>query len=68
MPAVMKAEKAWNLRVTTAKLNGWLEGNDREAPAATGGRTPLPHPLHDTGEIAPADVCSFSPRLAATCQ
>jgi GTP-binding protein len=25
MPAVMKADKAWNMRVTTAKLNDWLE-------------------------------------------
>jgi GTP-binding protein len=39
MPAVMKAEKAWNLRVTTAKLNGWLEEmTAKHPPPLVGGR------------------------------
>lgn len=39
MKAVMEADKKWNARVTTSKLNRWLEGAmERNAPPAPSGR------------------------------
>ncbi len=39
MTAVMKADKRWNARVSTGKLNAWLEGMlQRNAPPAPSGR------------------------------
>ncbi|WP_416897149.1 MAG: ribosome biogenesis GTPase Der [Minwuia sp.] len=39
MPAVLKAEEAWNLRVPTARLNAWLEEmTARHPPPLVGGR------------------------------
>lgn len=39
MKAVTEADKKWNARVTTSRLNRWLEGAlERNAPPAPGGR------------------------------
>ena len=39
MKAVTEADKKWNARVTTSKLNRWLEGAvERNSPPAPGGR------------------------------
>jgi GTPase len=39
MQAVMAAEKKWNIRISTSKMNKWLEGAvSRNPPPAPGGR------------------------------
>ena len=57
MPAVTKAFKTWNTRLSTGPLNRWLEDVlQRHPPAAVAGPPDSP-PLRHPGKKQAADIC-----------
>ena len=56
MHAVIETDKIWNKRVSTAKLNRWLEFQTRCASATGRIRSPHQAQIHDADQVSPAGL------------